>query len=94
MCALEEANDALDDFIEEYDTCATCAFWTPELIGGICDAPEYQIGHLKEDTGTCEQHEFKDNELKKQLGVLVKKYYDAWYIVEGFLCFSPTEAEA
>jgi len=87
MNGLQEADKTLQDFLDEYDSCATCAFWTPELIGGICNAPEYPIGHLSVDTFTCEQHEFKDKELDKQLCALVDKNYNAWFIVEGFLHF-------
>ena len=93
MSVLEESNEALNNFIDDYCICATCAFWTPELVGGVCNAPEYPIGHLEDDTSACEQHEFKDDELEKQLGVLVEKRYNAWYIVEGFLYFSPPETK-
>ena len=90
MSGIEEADKALQSFIDEYDLCATCAWWTPEPIGGICDAPEYPIDHLLIDTSTCEQHVFKNNKLNRQLGVLVDKYYNAWFIVHGFLyCETP-----
>jgi len=92
MNGLKEADKALQDFLNEYDSCATCAFWTPELFGGICNAPEYAIGHLDVDTYTCEQHVFKNTVLDKQLTVLVNNHYNAWYIVEGFLYFNPPEA--
>lgn len=85
MSALEEADKAVKEFLDEYDICATCEYWTPELIGGVCNAPEYPIGHLEDDTMTCEQHEFKDKELEKQCNALSDKWYNAWQIVEGFL---------
>jgi len=45
---------------------------------------------MEDDTSSCEQHEFKNNELDKQLGMLVDKQYNAWFIVEGFLyCDTP-----
>jgi len=91
MNALQEANIAIDKFLKEYDSCATCAFWTPQLIGGICDGPEIQNGYMEDDTLTCENHEFKDKELEKQINALGDKWYNAWYIVEGFLYESPPE---
>jgi len=92
MNGLQEADKALQDFLDEYDSCANCAFWTPELFGGICNAPEYPIGYLSIDTSSCEQHVFKDKKLGKHLDVLVDNHYNAWYIVEGFLYFNPPEA--
>jgi len=90
MCVYDETNEALFDFIEDYCICAFCEFWTPELIGGVCNAPEYTIGHLEDDTSSCEQHKFKNKELDKQLSVLVEKNYNAWFIVHGFLyCDTP-----
>jgi hypothetical protein len=85
MSGLQEAEKVLDDFLAEHDSCATCEYWIPGLIGGVCDAPEYPIGYLQDDTMTCEQHEFKDNKLQEQLNVLMDKHYNAWRIVEGFL---------
>ncbi|MDR2942794.1 MAG: hypothetical protein LBV17_09415 [Treponema sp.] len=93
MSALQEADNALDVFLEENDSCATCVFWTKNIVGGVCDAPEYPIGFLENDTMTCEQHEFKDNKLKKQLIMLTDKWYNAWYIVEGFLFSPPLEQD-
>jgi hypothetical protein len=93
MSALQEADKALDNFLVKNDSCATCLFWTQNFIGGVCNAPEYPIGYLSLDTSTCEQHEFRDSELEKQLDVLVKNRYNAWYIVEGFQYFAPTEVE-
>jgi len=90
MSALDETNEALHDFIEDYCICAYCEFWTPKHIGGVCNAPEYPIGYLKDDKNSCEQHEFKNRHLDKQLSVLVEKQYNAWFIVEGFLyCDTP-----
>jgi hypothetical protein len=91
MSALQEAEKALDNFLVNNDSCATCVFWTQNLIGGVCNAPEYPIGYLSIDTSTCEQHEFRDSELEKQLEVLVTNQYNAWYIVEGFLYYSAQE---
>ncbi|MDR2924274.1 MAG: hypothetical protein LBU85_13180 [Treponema sp.] len=87
MNALQEAEKALADFLANNDSCATCVFWTPKHIGGVCAAPEYPIGYLKDNTMTCEQHEFRGKKLKKQLSVLINKHYNALYIVEGFLYF-------
>jgi len=87
--ALQEADDAVDDFVAKYVSCATCAFWTPELIGGICNAPEPTTGYRSHDTSMCEQHEFKNKELEKQLKALTEKWSNAWQIVEGFLYFDP-----
>ena len=92
MNALQKHDEALQNFLDEFDTCATCSFWTSELIGGVCNAPEYPIGFLEVNTSTCEQHEFKDKELDKQLSELVERRYNAWHIVEGFLYFAPPAA--
>lgn len=89
MSALQETDKALQDFLDKHDTCATCMFWTPELIGGICNAPEYPIGYLDHNTSTCEQHEFNNAELEEQLSILVDRHYNAWYIVEGFAYLTP-----
>ena len=93
MNALEETEKALDDFLEKYDTCATCVFWEEELLGGKCNGPELSCGYLLDNTCTCEQHEFKDNNLQKRLDELIEKHINAWYITEGFLYTHPPEAK-
>jgi hypothetical protein len=85
MSAIQEAEKALDDFIEKYDHCVNCGFWTPELIGGVCDGPELQIGYMEDDTSTCEQLVFRDTAIQERLETLQKKWLDAWQIVEGFI---------
>jgi len=93
MCALHEAEEAVDEFVEKYISCATCEYWTPELIGGVCNGPEAPLGYREDDTSMCEQHELKDKELKKQLDALTGKWSNAWQIVEGFLYFDPPEEQ-
>jgi hypothetical protein len=93
MCVLDEANEAMNDFIEEHISCATCGYWTPELIGGICNGPEAPMGYREDDTSMCEQHEFKDRELQEQLDRLFDKWNNAWHIVEGFLYEDPPIGE-
>ena len=93
MSAIVEAEDAVDDFVKKYVSCATCVFWTPELIGGVCNAPEHPLGYRENDTSMCELHEFRNKELEKQLDALTEKWSNAWQIVEGFLFFDPPESE-
>ena len=92
MSCLQEAEKSLDDFISKYDSCATCEFWEQELFGGKCNGPELSCGYLSDNIYTCEQHEFRDINLQKQLEELQDKWYKAWYIAEGFLYFHPPEA--
>jgi len=84
---IEKVEKAIDDFVENNVSCASCQFWEKHLWGGECCASEYPIGYLKDDTNMCEQHEFEDVELEKQL----EKLQDIWYnllVAEGLL---PTE---
>jgi len=85
MSALQEADKAVDEFVNKYVLCSTCIHWTPKSKGGVCNGPEIPVGYIEDDTGRCEQHEFKDKELEKQLDVLTGLWSNAWYIVEGFM---------
>ena len=80
MSALYEANKAIDDFLEKYDICATCEFWEEELIGGKCNGPELSCGYLSDNIWTCEQHEFKDINLQKQLDELMHRLVNLYPI--------------
>jgi hypothetical protein len=93
MNALQEAETAIDMFYKKNVSCATCGFFTPELIGGKCDGPEISYGYMADNTNTCTQHTFKNNDLEKELSELEDKHYKAWYIVEGFLFLQPPGAE-
>jgi len=93
MSALQETEKAIDDFVKKYCICANCQFFQRELFKNKCDGPdmqcEFEEGH---DTGLCEQHEFADTELQRRLEELQDRWYMAWYIVEGFIYFTPPEA--
>jgi len=79
MVVLPIAKNALDAFIKDYCTCATCDFWKEELIGGECEGPELSCGYMKDNTGICEQHEFKNKVLQMRLEELQNEWYNAWY---------------
>ncbi len=74
MSALQEAEQAIDNFVAENVSCASCKFWEKELIGGVCDGYEIKLGYMADDTSMCEQHEFRDKELETRLEKLQDIY--------------------
>lgn len=74
MDEIEVAEKNLDEFIEKYISCASCAFWKKELLGGECISPEYPYGYFEVDTNSCEMHEFKDNTLREAMEKLIETF--------------------
>ena len=85
MSVLQEAELAIDKFVEENVSCNTCLFFEKELFGGVCNGPELPLGHMEYTDGMCEQHGFMDDSLQRQLEDLQETWVNAWQIVHGFL---------
>jgi len=89
MSLLAKREQAIQSFVESNVSCRTCVFFIKELFGGICEGPEVSVGYLHKDTSMCEQHEFKNFAFQAKLEKLQDDWYNAWYIVHGFIYFAP-----
>jgi len=75
---LENAEKAIDKFLEKNDHCFTCEFCEHDMFGPYCISPEYPLGYLGTDESTCEMHKFKNISLEKQLKDLQETWYQCW----------------
>jgi hypothetical protein len=82
---LKETERRLDELVGRYCVCKTCRFFEQDLFGYRCVCPEYPVGELSSDDGSCESHELNNKTLQDELEKLQEKYMNAWQIVEGFL---------
>jgi hypothetical protein len=70
---VEDAEKQLDDFVDTYVKCKTCAHFEKELFGAVCTMPEtgpQELGGVAGE-GMCEEHIFTNKNLENELDKLV-----------------------
>jgi hypothetical protein len=75
---VEDAEKAIDQFLDKNKHCFTCISCKYDLLGPYCISPEYPLGYIGSDKSTCEMHNFKDTKLKKELEHLQEIWYQCW----------------
>jgi hypothetical protein len=74
----KEVSEQIDIFVKLNVRCETCRYYSNGLFGPWCDGPESPLGHLDNGDSFCEQHEFSDAKLDKELQKLQMQWLKSY----------------